>query len=539
MYQKYLKRTFDTTVSLIVLMLALPVGIIVAALIKIDSKGPTIFKQKRTGKNGSIFNMYKFRTMTCDNNVHDTKQANKLTTLGKIIRALSLDEIPQFINILKGEMSLIGPRPWIPEYYNHMTDKQRQRNSVRPGITGLAQARGRNNLTVFDKINYDLLYIQRITFTNDVKIIVLTILALFEKTGAAIEKHAIHFEIEKLRLQHSNTLATDSGVFFSELPNNKSEGEDRIKRNREGLVISHKATGTHNITTVGSNSSKRATNNSKYTVLMSVYAKERPEFLLESVMSMLNQTLKPNEILILKDGQLSFELEEVLDRLSSSHENIRIVGFDENRGLGPVLADGVKLAKNDLIARMDSDDISNPERCELQLNEFVKDPSLDVVGSNVTEFIDKPNNIIAQRVMPKTNSEIVSFSKKRNPLAHPSVMFKKETVLEAGNYRDFKQCEDYDLWIRMIKNGAKCHNIQKFLVYMRISPDFYARRGGLTYVKHILKFKRELLLSGHYSYKDFIVSGTSSAAVGLMPNFMRSKLYSRFLRAQSQPIEEV
>lgn len=231
MYQKYLKRTFDTAVSFIVLMFALPVGTVLAIFIKLDSSGPSIFKQKRTGLHGVTFKMYKFRTMACDNDIKDATKANRLTTVGKIIRALSLDEIPQFVNIIKGDMSLIGPRPWVPEYYQNMTPHQRKRVSVRPGITGLAQAKGRNNLNVFDKINYDLLYVQKVTFINDVKIIVLTVLALFEKTGAAIEKSAIHQEIQSLMLQAQNTskpALNQQTAFYSKLET--TNATDRISR---------------------------------------------------------------------------------------------------------------------------------------------------------------------------------------------------------------------------------------------------------------------------------------------------------------------
>ena len=232
MYQKYLKRTFDTSVSFIVLVFALPVGIILAVFIKIDSKGPSIFKQKRTGLNGSEFKMYKFRTMAIDNDIKDTANANLLTTVGKIIRALSLDEIPQLINIIKGDMSLIGPRPWVPEYYQNMTTHQRMRVSVRPGITGLAQARGRNNLSVFEKISYDLQYVDNVTFVNDVKIIILTVLALFEKSGAAIEKSAIHQEIQTLMLHAQNNakpVLNQQNAFYSKLDTAIST-TDRISR---------------------------------------------------------------------------------------------------------------------------------------------------------------------------------------------------------------------------------------------------------------------------------------------------------------------
>ena len=233
MYQPYIKRTFDTSVSFIVLIFALPVGIILAVFIKIDSKGPSIFKQKRTGLNGTEFKMYKFRTMAIDNDIKDADNANLLTTVGKIIRALSLDEIPQLINIIKGDMSLIGPRPWVPEYYQNMTTHQRKRVSVRPGITGLAQARGRNNLNVFEKINYDLQYVDNVTLVNDVKIIILTVLALFEKTGAAIEKSAIHQEIQSLMSHAQNTAKpalNQQPAFYSKLEN--VSATDRISRRK-------------------------------------------------------------------------------------------------------------------------------------------------------------------------------------------------------------------------------------------------------------------------------------------------------------------
>jgi len=542
MYQKYLKRTFDTAVSLIVLMVAVPAGLIVAVLIRIDSKGPAIFKQKRTGMNGNEFSMYKFRTMSCDNNVLDAKQTNQLTTLGKIIRGLSLDEIPQLVNILKGDMSLIGPRPWIPEYFQHMTDEQRIRASVRPGITGLAQARGRNNLDVFDKINYDLLYVQKISFTNDVKIIVLTALALFEKTGAAIEKHGIHQEINILKLQPRTNLGVPTGAFFAELPKqNKASG--RITRKKAVAVDETTANESSKKTYLPksniSKSKRVLSGKNNYTVLMSVYAKEQPAYLESSIQSMLDQTVKPSEILVLKDGPLTPELDNVLDKFISKHGTaVKVVSFEHNRGLGPVLADGVALARNNLIARMDSDDIADSTRCEKQLECFNRNHSYDIVGCNVTEFMDNIENVIAERTMPEHQANILVFSRKRNPFAHPSVMFKKDSVLTAGNYREYKLCEDYDLWVRMIQDGARCYNIQEYLVNMRLSPDFYARRGGLAYVKQIIGFKKKLLDSGYYSTRDFVVSAASTAVVGLMPNKSRSLMYSRFLRVQKTTLEK-
>ncbi len=193
------KIIFDRIVSLLGLIILLPLMIIIAIAIKIDSKGPVFFKQERTGKNGKNFKMYKFRTMVQDNDVHDLSKQDEFTRVGKFLRRLSLDEIPQLINILLFQMSFIGPRPWIPEYYENMNDTQRVRFCVRPGLTGLAQANGRNAITIFDKINYDLEYIKNYSLTQDIKIVFLTIKAVFTAQGADVGKGGIDKELKDLK----------------------------------------------------------------------------------------------------------------------------------------------------------------------------------------------------------------------------------------------------------------------------------------------------------------------------------------------------
>ena len=197
---KYVKRTLDVIMSLIVLALfALPMAIIAVA-IKLDSKGPVIFRQHRTGKYGKVFELYKFRSMAADNDVLNFGVENKLTKVGKFLRKTSLDELPQVFNILKGEMSFIGPRPWIVEYYKNFTDMQKRRVEVLPGITGLAQCQGRNNLSIFEKIRYDREYVDNYSFLMDVKIVFLTIKTIFSKSGAEISKSGIEEELNDLRI---------------------------------------------------------------------------------------------------------------------------------------------------------------------------------------------------------------------------------------------------------------------------------------------------------------------------------------------------
>ena len=198
---KYVKRFFDLIMALILVIIFLIPMIIIAILIKLDSKGPIFFKQERTGKNGKIFLLYKFRSMAVDNDVHDFNCQDKKTRVGNVLRKLSLDEFPQLINIIKGEMSFIGPRPWIPDYYENMTDYQRRRNDVLPGITGLAQVKGRNNINIIAKINYDLEYVKNFSFKQDVTIFFLTIATVLSKEGADAGKNTIHTELEMLMHQ--------------------------------------------------------------------------------------------------------------------------------------------------------------------------------------------------------------------------------------------------------------------------------------------------------------------------------------------------
>lgn len=204
MYRKCVKRILDILVSVLVGIIAMPICLILAVIIKIDSKGPVFLKQPRTGYKGKIFKLYKFRTMIVETHYADgtwIPHDKRCTRVGRIIRKLSIDELPQLINVLKGEMSLIGPRPWIPEYYENFTDEQRKRCDVLPGITGLAQANGRNAITVFEKIKYDIKYVGNITFLGDIKIIIDTVKSVITKSGAEINQESMFDEIDALKAQ--------------------------------------------------------------------------------------------------------------------------------------------------------------------------------------------------------------------------------------------------------------------------------------------------------------------------------------------------
>ena len=198
-----IKRVFDILFSLIGIILTLPLMIILGIIIKIDSPGPAFFKQERTGLHGKTFKLIKFRSMPVHNDVHDFSKADEHTKVGTFIRKTSLDEIPQLFNILLGQMTFIGPRPWITDYYDNMNKKERVRCDVLPGITGLAQAKGRNNISIFEKINYDIEYIRDFGFLEDIKVVFLTIKTVLSKEGADAGKNTIRDEINDLRIENT------------------------------------------------------------------------------------------------------------------------------------------------------------------------------------------------------------------------------------------------------------------------------------------------------------------------------------------------
>ncbi len=194
-----IKRILDVIFSLLGIILLSPIIIIISILIYREDGQPVIFKQLRTGYKGKKFYIFKFRSMKIENDVHDLSCKDQQTKIGKFIRKTSIDELPQLFNILRGDMSFIGPRPWIPEYYNLMTSAERKRTYVRPGMTGLAQCSGRNDLTIIKKIGYDLMYVKRYSIWMDLVVIVRTVKIVIKKTAADAGKDTIHNELNTLR----------------------------------------------------------------------------------------------------------------------------------------------------------------------------------------------------------------------------------------------------------------------------------------------------------------------------------------------------
>ena len=268
----------------------------------------------------------------------------------------------------------------------------------------------------------------------------------------------------------------------------------------------------------------------KFSVLMSLYLKEKPEYLNEALKSVINQTVKPNEIVIVYDGPITTELKSVVEQYVSNNPGlIKIIDNPENKGLGLALADGVPQCTYELIARMDTDDICRKDRFEKQLEEFVKDPRLDICGSHILEFEEKEENIVARRRVPLVDKDIKEYQKRRDGFNHMSVMFKKKSVLAAGNYQSCLLMEDTPLWANMFMNGAKGKNIDDYLVYVRIGKDMYERRGGFDYYKKYKAGRRKVYETGYISWVDYKMTLIVQFIVAAIPNRVRGFVFKNLL----------
>lgn len=267
-----------------------------------------------------------------------------------------------------------------------------------------------------------------------------------------------------------------------------------------------------------------------FSVLMSVYAKEKPEHLAQALDSVINQTLPPDEIVLIEDGMLTEALYNVIEEKKREFSKLRTYQLKENVQLGRALSKGVELCRYELIARMDTDDIAVKKRFEIQCGYMEEHPEIAVSGGGIEEFSSDDKNYHKIKKMPETTEEIVKYARYRNPLNHMTVMFRKTAVLEAGNYRHFPYLEDYDLWIRMLVAGAVFYNIPEIMVSARISDALYERRGGWSYFKQYKMLRKEQYLLGITKPREYITGVLLSFGMTMQPRCFRKKAYQRILR---------
>lgn len=267
-----------------------------------------------------------------------------------------------------------------------------------------------------------------------------------------------------------------------------------------------------------------------YSVLLSVYKSEKPDWLAVALDSMFAQTVKPNEVVLVQDGPLTDDLLATINRYKEKFPTeFKTVPLSHNLGLGLALRQGVRACSYEYIARMDTDDYSIPTRIEEEFN-VMFEKKVDMVGCVIDEFIGSPDNVVSHRMLPETHEQIYKFAKKRTPIAHPSVLFKKSQVIKCGNYEDCYLAEDFAIFVNLLRVGAKGYNIQKPLVCMRVSEDFYKRRGGWKYLKAMLAFNKKMLKIGWFRHQDFVIRSVMNCFVCLMPNAVRNFVYKKLLR---------
>ena len=266
----------------------------------------------------------------------------------------------------------------------------------------------------------------------------------------------------------------------------------------------------------------------KFSVLMSIYHKEKAEYFNRAMQSIWNeQTIKPNEIVLVQDGKLIDELYESINQWQEKLGDIfRTIPLEENVGLGDALNIGLEKCSYEIIARMDTDDICDSERFEKQLKIF-EDDNIDICSSWVSEFEEDEDEIVSHRKLPEYHGEIVTYMKARNGINHPAVMYKKESIENAGGYKKMIWFEDYYLWVRMILNGAKFYNIQESLINMRAGYGQLGRRGGLKYAIEEFKFFQRLKSIGFLSNIQFIKNILLRFTARILPKSVLKSIYKK------------
>lgn len=268
----------------------------------------------------------------------------------------------------------------------------------------------------------------------------------------------------------------------------------------------------------------------KFSVSMCVYGGDNPEWFSAAVDSILNQTVVPDEVVLVVDGPVP----ETLDRIISGYEkapSFRVIRLEQNMGHGEARRTGLQACRYDLVALMDADDISAPDRFEKQLLAFASAPELTIVGSDITEFVDTPSNLVGARTVFALDSEIKQDMKKRCPMNQVTVMFRKSAADAVGGYIDWFCEEDYYLWLRLMLNGAVFANIQEPLVNVRVGKEMYQRRGGMKYFKSEAKLQKWMLQKKVIGFGTYAVNVIKRLIVQvLLPNRLRGWVFQKFAR---------
>ena len=276
--------------------------------------------------------------------------------------------------------------------------------------------------------------------------------------------------------------------------------------------------------------SLRRTDLPPYSVLMAVYDKELPENLNDSLESMLMQTLPPNEVVLVCDGELTNELNIIAKSFQSEYRrHFRIVRTDSHVGAGAALNKGIEACRCEFIVKMDSDDTSYPDRCYKQMRAFADDPELDMVGTYAEVYDIDNEKTVGIKQMPTKHKTIMKYARRRNPFCRQSLAFRRSKALEVGGYKgidELEECEDYEFAVRMLANGAKAKNIAEPLVRYRISTADYAKRKCFRSTVNFIKVRKMIRKCGFCSRWDVLVPSTVQLGLFVLPVGATKRFYT-------------
>ena len=270
----------------------------------------------------------------------------------------------------------------------------------------------------------------------------------------------------------------------------------------------------------------------KFSLLMSLYFKESPSYLNQALSSVwIDQTVRPSEIILVIDGPITKELQKIVNKWEILiSDKLVIVNLCENIGLGKALNKGLEHCSNEWVFRMDTDDICKPDRFEKQIQFILSNPNVVVVGGQILEFDQTPDDSAVIKTVPTTHEDIKKFAQKRCPFNHMTVAYKKSVITELGGYQHHLFMEDYNLWLRVIGAGYKVANLPDVILYARVGNGMHARRKGYQYInseKQLLNLKKELKIQSPIHANILFLLRSSFR---LLPSSLLGKIYNTFLR---------
>lgn len=269
----------------------------------------------------------------------------------------------------------------------------------------------------------------------------------------------------------------------------------------------------------------------KFSVLISVYYKENPQYFDQALESVMNQTVVPDQVVLVKDGPLGLKLEEVIERWTSRYpEKFKVVPLEDNMGLATALRIGLEHCDYDYVARMDSDDICLADRFEKQLLFLKKNPHVDLVGSYIAEFVDDSKKPRFVRQVPVEDNDVKRMMKSRSPVNHVTAFFKKNAIIDSGSYRDGEPVEDYDLWVRMMLNAKVIMNLPEVLVLVRVGDGMYKRRGNKRYINSWFRIQKSMYSAGFVSLWGLMWNAVCISVFIYLPPSVKMVTYKYFLR---------